>query len=227
MQYYFLKDIINNKPIFYEQDLTHMFKVLRYRNNQEIIVVFDNKKYLTLITNDKEYKFELIKQIEENNEYEQEINIFIPLIKRNNLELAVQKACELSASNIYITKYHYSNQFYNNIDRLKYILKEASEQSRRNKIPNIFFIDFNQALEIKADVNIYCHNYSSNKEISDNKSDIKTINLYIGPEAGFHESELTKMDSLGFKSLLLTKTVLKAETACISGLTILRSIYGK
>lgn len=226
MQYYFVKNIINNKPIFYEQDLIHMFKVLRYRINQEIIIVFENKKFLTQITNNKNYEFKILKEIFENNEYNQKINIFIPLIKRSNLELAVQKACELSASNIYITKYHYSNQTYNNIDRLNYILKEASEQSRRNRIPNLYFIDFDEALDIESDLKIYCHNYSSNTKLV-NEQNINSINLFIGPEAGFHLDEINKMNSLGFHSLLLTKTVLKAETACISALSLLRSIYGR
>jgi 16S rRNA (uracil1498-N3)-methyltransferase len=50
--------------------------------------------------------------------------------------------------------------------------------------------------------------------------------LLIGPEGGFTENEVALANSHGFQSLLIGKRILRAETAAITGISLLQHKFG-
>lgn len=52
------------------------------------------------------------------------------------------------------------------------------------------------------------------------------LTLAIGPEGGFDETDLGRLDALGFRGLALGPRVLRTETAGIAALAALQALYG-
>ena len=50
--------------------------------------------------------------------------------------------------------------------------------------------------------------------------------LLVGPEGGLHQDEVAHLQSQGFRAFSLGALVLRAETAAISGLSVLRWLSG-
>ena len=55
---------------------------------------------------------------------------------------------------------------------------------------------------------------------------VNTINVYIDPEGGFSEKEITLAGENGYIALGLGKRILRAETASLVGLALLQSRFG-
>ena len=52
------------------------------------------------------------------------------------------------------------------------------------------------------------------------------VKLFIGPEGGFTEDEISLIQSQAFESLVLGPRILRTETAPIAGVAILQYIFG-
>ena len=55
---------------------------------------------------------------------------------------------------------------------------------------------------------------------------VNSINVYIGPEGGFSEREITLAEENGYVALGLGKRIPRAETASLVGLALLQSHFG-
>ena len=55
---------------------------------------------------------------------------------------------------------------------------------------------------------------------------VNTINVYIGPEGGFSEREITLAGENSYLALGLGKRILRAETASLVSLALLQSRFG-
>lgn len=145
-----------------------------------------------------------------------EITLYLSLIKGDNFELVVQKATELGVSYIVPILSERSEKKGLNLERLKKISIESSEQSGRGDIPTI--LPITTLTEILA--NKPPHEISYVLDISGNyfhkeKTGYKNIGLFIGPEGGWSDGEMQKFKENMVVCVSLGKTTLRAETAAI------------
>ncbi|MCF7833849.1 MAG: 16S rRNA (uracil(1498)-N(3))-methyltransferase [Candidatus Pacebacteria bacterium] len=145
------------------------------------------------------------------------VNLYLAILKKENFELAVQKAVECGVSEItpILTKRTIKTGIKK--DRLEKIIKEACEQSGRNIIPKINEITtFENALQEgqKNDRKVIFH---FSKEEYSNIPDIKSIAIFIGPEGGFTDTEISFAREQKYEICSLGDHTLRAETACIVG----------
>ena len=159
-----------------------------------------------------------IKEIAKNkNKANNNVTLFCAILKKENFELVVQKTTECGVSKIVpiITSRTIKNGL--NIDRLRKIAKEASEQCGRINIPEILEpINFDESLKLvnKGDLNIIFD--ASGKDVSkDNSLTAEQFNIFIGPEGGWTEEEIEKTKKLNFKIASLGPLILRGETAAI------------
>ena len=130
-----------------KDDQHHIINVMRMNNNDEIICVFEEKQYLCSISiSNKNVETSIIKELETNNELNTNITLIYGMPKSEKFELVLQKACELGVSKVVpfmssksIVKLD-DNKIDKKIERWEKIVKEACEQSRRNKLLKISFI---------------------------------------------------------------------------------------
>lgn len=217
MQQYFVDINVHTGDVIALSDdiLYHLVKVLRKDNTYTFRIADSTGKifFANLISN-KECKIGELTN--ENNELDCEITCILSLIKNDKFELTLQKLVELGVKRIVPYKSVRSVvkvKDNKKLDRLNKIVKEASEQSHRNFIPEVCdFASINDLEKYKSDCNYIC--YESDKNIVDIKPS-KSITYIIGPEGGFEENEYKKICDMGFESISLGKRILRAETAAI------------
>ncbi len=165
------------------------------------------------------------------------VNLFCAILKKENFEMVVQKTTECGVSKIIPIITSRTIKTGLNLERLRKIAKEASEQSGRINVPEILEpISFEKSLELakEKDLNILfdasgelslkTHGYFSAEKFlvlapSRSQGILKDnspfVNLFIGPEGGWTKSEIEKAKSLNFKIVSLGSLTLRGETAAI------------
>lgn len=231
MQRYF--NLTNNLYSLEKEDVFHIEKVMRMKINDLFQMVFNNETYLCKIIAFNPFKYEIIKKLDENNELNGYLRLLYCLPKGEKTDLVIQKATELGVNEIVLIN---SSRSIAKIDdknkekkliRFNKIIKEASEQSKRNKLMILNdVISFNEIKKYKADYSfIAFEKESKNNEINILKyiNDFKgkTINILIGPEGGFSDEEVEYSLSLGYNLTSLGKRILRSETACFSLISLI------
>ncbi|MBI2013865.1 MAG: 16S rRNA (uracil(1498)-N(3))-methyltransferase [Candidatus Colwellbacteria bacterium] len=164
--------------------------------------------------------FKVLEISQNKSESEADITLYCSVLKRDNFELVVQKTTEVGIKEIVPIVAKRTVKLNLNLERLRIIAKEAAEQSGRAVVPKIHeVISFNEAVKNAGGVMIN-HNTLfdiSGEPINDLKLKTKNLklNLWVGPEGGWDESELTAAKEAGFKIVSLGKLTLRAETAAI------------
>lgn len=159
--------------------------------------------------------------IEKENFIEKNINLVQSLAnKLEKIEFILQKWVEVGITNFLFFRSKRSaklNITENKEERLKKIIVEAVEQSGRNDIPEMFFIDDIFLWDFKNEENLFFHTDSQNSQkLKDLKLDFeKKINLFIWPEWGFSEDEIKIFEENNFKKIYLWKNILRTETTWI------------
>ena len=169
-----------------------------------------------------------IKIMEKVRDIDSEKNIWLAFspIKQNPLNFVIQKGTELGVQKFIPILSERTVVREINLERVKKIIVEASEQSNRISIPEInkpeslknFLFSFpKNGYLIFCDIN---SNQSNLKNILEKKSE-GPICILIGPEGDFSENERKMIINLKQAfSISLAKNILKAETAAISAITL-------
>ena len=233
MQRYFAKSKNKDEFTLYEQDCHHIKTVMRGRIGDNIEVVYENIVYICSIDNFEPLKISIIKTIPENNELGIELIAAVSLVNEQKFDLILQKLTELGVSKIIPIETTRSiirlkdQKMNKKITRWQMICKEASEQSKRTKIPEVTgIIPLKDLKNTSYDLKILCSlnelskpldNYLNNK--------ISSIIFTIGPEGGFTENEEEYLIANNFIRVSLGKRVLRVETAAIYAASIINYIY--
>ena len=113
-----------------------------------------------------------------------------------------------------------------NIERIKKIIVEASEQSNRISVPEINKPELLKNFLLQFPKNgslIFCDINSNKNNLNNilNKKNNVPICILIGPEGDFSENERKVIiDQAQTYPISLAKNILKAETAALSAITI-------
>ncbi len=232
MQHYFVKKENNNFRFNYN-DFHHVKDVMRLKNNDEIICIFENKSFLcNILYTNNDYKINVIKELENDNELPIDIILYQALIKNDKFDLIIQKACELGVKEIYplitsrsVVKIDKDN-LNKKIMRYEKIVKEAAEQSTRLVCPSINEPINIKDIEIEKDtLPIIAYEKDQNvfslQNILKDVKSYKKVAIVIGPEGGFSIEEINMLLNKGFKEVSLGKRILRAETASFFAISII------
>lgn len=234
MQRYFGIEKINDNLILDSSDYHHIKNVMRMKDNDKIEVVIDNKVYLGCIENVKsDINVKLINELECEADNMPRVNLIIPLLKENKMDLILQKSAEMGVSKITICPFKRcmvkaNSKIDNKVNRWMRILKEASEQSFRNSIPEISFVAKIEELQNLSGLSFVC----STKKIENNlkmvltkNRNCDTINIVIGPEGGLSSKEEDYLNSIGYDSVTLGKRIMRVESVPLFILSIINYEY--
>lgn len=234
MQRYFAESKNGNNFLLKNDDIYHIKTVMRMKENEKIIVVYENIPYLCELENvNQNLTVSIKEQMEIKKDKLPKITLIIPLLKEQKMDLILQKSTELgvyeiipvilSRSIIKIDEKKESNK----IDRWMRIVKEASEQSHRNEIPTITSIKKIEELELK-DLNIVCSTRERANNIKytlKNNSSCDTINVVVGPEGGLTEKEEEILLEKGFEAVTLGTRIMRVETVPIYIMSVINYEY--
>lgn len=238
MQRYFINEIIDNSIIINlnEDDVHHLKNVMRKNNGDQIICVdLKRKVYLGKIVDINTGAIEVIEYLDENNELDVDVTLIYALPKGDKFELVLQKATELGVKRIVpllsrrcVVKTN-EQKFAKKMIRYQKILKEASEQSHRNIIPEITnVINLKQLGDYLGDYNLVAYEELAKqgehmvlKETLKQLHSGAKITIIVGCEGGFDQDEITQMELLGVKACSLGKRILRSETAPLYFLSVI------
>ncbi|MCD8029250.1 MAG: RNA methyltransferase [Erysipelotrichaceae bacterium] len=173
------------------------------------------------------------KELYENHELDVDITLIYSLPKNDKFEWVIQKSTELGVNRIVpllskrsIIKTD-AKTFSKKYERYYKILKEASEQSYRNHIPEltslIHLCDISHYL---SDINLVAYEEEAKQGEHHSfyqaiHSEYQSITIIVGPEGGFEESEVEIMKQMGITSCSLGKRILRSETAPLYMLSVI------
>ena len=205
----------------------YLTKVMRIKEN-DVFSLFNKEgeweaKILGISKNIVEFK--TTKQLRQKENTKELWLAFSP-IKSNYQNFMIQKATELGVTKFLPVIFDRTVVRKINIERLKKIVIEASEQSNRLNIPSIeeaqsikSFLKLNSMDLIFTDLN------SDNKKIDKLKLTDNPICIIIGPEGDFSEAEREEILSFkGVQSLKINENILRSETAVISAISIINYV---
>lgn len=229
MQRYFSKEKKDNKFILQDSDYHHIKTVMRMKENDKVIVVYESNPYLCKINyKDNLVNIEIIKKQEKQEEFINEVTLIIPLLKEQKFDFILQKATELGVSRIIPVKLERTvvkidQKEEKKLARWKSIVKEASEQSNRNTIPQIEKLTRIEDLPT-SDLNIVCSTTEKENKINKIFKNIKKydkINVVIGPEGGLTIKEEEYLKNIGYIPVTLGSRIMRVETVPIYILSII------
>ena len=201
----------------------YLNKVMRVKEN-EFFSLFNNKgewEAKILKISKGLVEFEIIKQLRQKENMKDLWLAFSP-IKSNYQNFMIQKATELGVTKFLPIIFDRTIVRSINVERLKKIAIEASEQSNRINIPSIeqtqnleSFLNSNLVDLIFTDLN------STNKKIDKSKLTNKPTCIIVGPEGDFSELEREKILTFkGVQAIKINDNILRSETAVISAISI-------
>ena len=163
---------------------------------------------------------------EVGNELPSKIYLFQGLPKVDKMELIIQKAVELGAFEIIpmstkrcVVKLD-EKKAENKIKRWNAISEAAAKQSKRAVIPKVTMpMTIKQAVAYAKELDVKLIPYELAEHIDETKKIIESIEpgqsigVFIGPEGGFSEEEVSLCKENGILPITLGKRILRTETA--------------
>ena len=156
------------------------------------------------------------------------IELAICLVKKNPMEIILQKATELGVSKIIPIISERTEVKELNYDRAKKIVIEATEQSNQMFPPEILKVvklkDFLKNLDKTTKLLFADVNSKDNLSIEKFKN-LKSLTILIGPEGDFSPSEREFI--LSFSQVVpftISKNILRSDTAVISAISLVNFI---
>lgn len=169
--------------------------------------------------NKGEIKIKVLEKIEKENNLKK-VSLYLAILKKENFELAVEKAVEVGVSEIIPVITTRTVKTGLNADRLNKIIREASEQSGRVYLPQLSpIMKFEDAIEDgkKNEENIFFDIVDIKEPPRGSKTSARknSASIFIGPEGGFTEEENTFAKENNYEIISLGDLTLRAETAAI------------
>ena len=237
MQRYFTDDKNAGKFTLSLDDSYHIQTVMRMKLGDLVEIVCQKKVYLTKIISFSPVITEIIEERMAYNELDKKITICQSLVKENKMDFLLQKDTELGAYEFLPLKTTNSvikinsNDFQKKKIRWERVVKEASEQSKRNIIPRVLdIVNIDELINLPYDLKILCtvnEMSTTLKNVLQNHKNYDTMIIVIGPEGGFTKEEEKVLLDNGFISVSLGLTVLRTETASMCALSMINYEYGR
>ena len=238
MQRYFIDEDLKDKDclILTGNDLHHLKNVMRSKNGEKIICIdINGMVYLCVIDDLEQGLIKIVEELDENNELDVEVTLVYALPKGDKFELVLQKATELGVNKLLplytkrcVVKVEPKKEL-SKKQRWNKICKEASEQSFRSDIPVISnILSLNDLMKENYDLKLLCSlnkNTENIKKVLEKNNKCVKILLVVGPEGGFEPSEEEFLVKNGFLSVSLGENVLRAETAVVAGISMIKYEY--
>ena len=219
----------NNTSLLSKEHTHYIANVMRLKRGSNLNFFNRNGEWKSeiIFLNKDRVEVRFLEKIKEAKSLSK-IEIAICLVKKNPMDIILQKATELGVSKIFPIVSERTEVKELNIDRAKKIVIEATEQSNQLVPPEItnviklkdFLKTFNETSKLLfADVNS-----KDNLKIEDFKN-FKSFCILIGPEGDFSPVERESiLKNRAVKPFTLSRNILRSDTAVISAISLVNFI---
>ncbi len=156
------------------------------------------------------------------------------LIKFEHFEWMIEKATELGVERVIPVEAERSEKGLEaaarkRLARWSRIAREASEQSRRTRLPTIErVVSLPDALRDQADYRYVLEEAGAAPIMAIVPAALRAedrVAVLVGPEGGWTERERVEIASAGWSAVSLGRQILRAETAAIAGLSVINAAW--
>lgn len=225
MQRYFVKSKKDNYLELDSSDIHHIKNVMRNKQGDKIECIYNKNLYICEVVELGSKWVSILKEEKIDNSNNKKLCIGVSLVKEQKIDLILQKLTELGVDEIIPLKMERSivkldsERIEKKLNRWNKICKEASEQSKRNYIPNIRNpMTLKELVNTSYDVKFICSTSDSKRLDYDYLNSFKDKDkmiFIIGPEGGISKEEENFLKDYGYIPVSLGKEIMRVETAAI------------
>ena len=226
---YHPENILENSTSLLSKEHTHyLVNVMRAKRGANVNFFNKNGEWLSEIVFLEKDRVEVkfLSKIKENTNT-LNIELAICLVKKNAMEIILQKATELGIKKIIPIISERTEVKEINFERANKIVIEATEQSNQLEPPQISeILNLKDFLNINTNKKIFFADINSDYSLE--KKDFKegeTATVLVGPEGDFSPAEreliLNGSNTVAFS---LSKNILRTDTAVISAISLVNFI---
>ena len=216
-------------------DVNHIKNVLRMKPGGQVMFGDGTGvQYLCALESTEPVRFRILDFFKEGRELPSRICLFQGIPKGDKMDLVIQKATELGASDIYpvstsrtVVKLD-AKKAEKKVARWQGIAEASAKQCGRSKIPFVHEVTtFPHALITAGELDVLLIPYERAEGMEDTRRAVEeirpgqSVGIFIGPEGGFEETEVGQAVSKGTSPVTLGKRILRTETAGLVILSIL------
>ncbi len=213
----------------------HLSRVLRVEPGQKFEISDNQNVYLAEVESARKdlVSFAIVEQIEASGRVVRTA-LLASLIKFERFEWMIEKATELGVERVIPVEAERSEKGLEaaarkRLARWRRIAREASEQSRRARLPLIEpAVGLADALRDQADYRYVLEEVDAPPILSvvpEACQAADRVALLAGPEGGWTERERAEISAAGWAAVSLGAQILRAETAAIAGLSIINAAW--
>jgi 16S rRNA (uracil1498-N3)-methyltransferase len=224
---FFVDRVRNGQAEITGENAHHLTRVLRVEAGQKFEITDNERAWLATVETARKdlVRFAVEEELPAGPELP-DVTLYLALIKFERFEWAVEKATELGVTRIVPFEASRSEQglfagAHKRVERWRRIAREASEQARRLRAPEIAEparLPVNDVsthrvwLDEQPGAPLLITTFSLRPEDS--------VSLLVGPEGGWVDSERRKLAESGWQAASLGPSILRAETAVCAALAV-------
>jgi 16S rRNA (uracil1498-N3)-methyltransferase len=212
------------------ENAQHLTRVLRVEKGQTFEITDNRRVWLATVESAHRdlVRFEVMKELPPAPPAPA-VTLYLALIKFDRFEWAVEKATELGVTRIVPVAATRSERGLfeggqKRVERWRRIGHEASEQSRRLRVPEIDApVKLSRALRDGSTHRFWCDERPGAPALVEAFQPMAgdSSALLIGPEGGWSDPEREQFVAAGWRGVSLGPLVLRAETAVCSALAVI------
>jgi 16S rRNA (uracil1498-N3)-methyltransferase len=233
---FFVTEVRNGEAEVAGDDAQHLTRVLRVEAGQLYEISDNTHAYLAEVTEARKNRvvFRTVQPVPPHPRGVR-VHLYAALIKFDHFEWIIEKATELGVERIIPIRAERSERGLEHaapkrLERWRRIAVEASQQSRRDRLPHIDQLEtFAAALHADAHVRIACDEQPGAERILEalppERSLSDTVAAMIGPEGGWTSAERAQFSETGWIPVTLGPQILRAETAAAAAVAVLNAAW--
>jgi 16S rRNA (uracil1498-N3)-methyltransferase len=229
---FFVHGIHNGQAELNGDEARHLTQVLRVESGQVYEISDNASVYLAEVdlARKQQVVFRILEQLAPEPDGPR-VTLLLSLIKFERLETVIEKATELGVTDIVFVKSERSEKGLEQavpkrIQRWERIALEASQQSRRLRLPELRGpITFADALRSDARNRLFLDEERTGRPMLQAVDARESAAILVGPEGGWPDREREQALEAGWTPVSLGPLVLRTETAAISALAVLNAIF--
>jgi 16S rRNA (uracil1498-N3)-methyltransferase len=229
---FFVGEVRDERARIDGDEARHLTQVLRVEPGQVFELSDNCSVYLAEIeaARKSHVQFRIIQRLPDPRP-ESPVHLFVALFKFDRLELLLEKVTELGVTSVRFIRAERSDKGLDKaaekrIERWRRIALEASQQSRRLRLPDLHEpVRLRESLAATADCRLFLDEDRSGIPLLQAvPATTESVALMVGPEGGWTEHERGEARNAGWTSISLGEHILRAETAAIAALAVVNAV---
>lgn len=231
-----MEEVHSGRAVVRGDEAHHLTRVLRVEAGQKYEISDNRDVYLAEVETARKdtVSFVIVEKLAASAAAVRPV-VLAALIKFDRFEWLVEKATELGAEAIVPFVAERSEKGLdraaaNRVVRWRKIAREASEQSRRDRLPEVGdVVGFEEALRYSAAFRFVLEEAGGATPMlaamPAERRARETVAMMVGPEGGWTEREREAMREAGWTAVSLGLNILRAETAAAAALAIVNAAW--